>query len=418
MKNHGSKGGSEVAAHVGNRLKDRRVKSAKGVPGKQTWLPDGQGLYLRIGPTGAKSWVFRYSFKNHRHDLGLGSYPIVSLDMARQYAEAQRRLYKVGDDRRDPLAVRIQRNAKNAKVPTFRQLGELYIDVKGKKWSDKSRQQWAQSLADYAYPTIGETRVDLVDKDMILGVLRPIWETRNVTAGRLRARIERVLEKAKADGYRDDENPARWSNLEHSLADPRKRSDAQHFAAMPYKSLPTFMGKLRANDGIDARALELVILTAARSGDVIGARWSEIRLDERLWVIPAARYKKGKKEHRIALSGAAVAIFEKMAAVRQNQFVFPGVRTGRPIGPMSLRRVLAGITSDHVDVHGFRSSFRDWVAEKTDFPGELAELALGHNVGSEVERAYRRSDMFQKRLALAEAWANYCAGQSRRARAA
>jgi integrase len=404
------------------------LKKASRLPGMHA---DGAGLYLKVGDSGAASWVLRYLAdagppKRERY-MGLGPFPLIGLADARQLAEAARRQRLGGTD---PIEARRaqQRDRKVAAakpVMTFRQCAEALIAAKAPGWSNpKSAQQWGSTLRDYAFPIFGALPVAAVDTALVIKALQPIWSAKIETASRTRGRIEEVLDWAATAGHRPaGDNPARWGgHLENLLAKPATAKAAAgqgaHHAALPYGEIGAFVEALRRLDGVAARALDFAILTAGRSNEVLGARWSEIDRAERVWTVPAARMK-GKREHRVPLSDAALAILDGMASlatgggtVEPAALVFPGANAGRPLGPMALRRVLATVAGERwpgLTVHGFRSSFRDWAAERTAFPAELAEMALAHVTGSVVERAYRRSDMFAKRAALADAWAAWCA---------
>jgi len=272
------------------------------------------------------------------------------------------------------------------------------------------RRQWKNSLAKHVYPVIGDFPVHTIDTPLVLKVLKPIWESIPETAARIRGRIENVLGWATVHHYRTGDNPARWNGLlEHAL--PARSARIKHLAALPYVDLPGFMATLREQQGIAARALEFLILTAGRSGEVMGARWSEINLAEKVWAVPAERMKAGK-EHRVPLSEPALDILKEMRASRPagdaDAFVFPG-KLGRPLHKKALFKLLRRMGRGDLTTHGFRSSFRDWISERTNFPREVAEMALAHVVGSKVEAAYRRGDMFEKRRKLMDAWASYCA---------
>jgi integrase len=372
---------------------------------------DGGGLYLRISRAGGTaSWVFRYRIRGKLRDAGLGSVETWSLAEARERA---RKLRQLRGDGLDPIEVRkstrLEERLEAAKVMTFEQCAERYIAAHRAGWrNEKHRQQWGNTLATYVSPVFGALPVAAVDVGLVMRALEPIWTEKPETAGRVRGRIESVLDWAKARGYRQGENPARWrGHLENLLPKKSKISRVAHHAALPYPELPEFMAELRQQDGVSSRALEFAILTAARTGEVIGARWSEIDLEARLWTVPASRMKAGK-EHRVPLSDAALAILKDMHAIRQAAaFVFPGVRAGRTLSNMSLIAVLRRM-GRAMTAHGFRSSFRDWAAERTGFPAEVAEMALAHVVGDKVEAAYRRGAMLDKRRQLAEAWARYC----------
>lgn len=378
-----------------------KVKSAG--PGMHA---DGGGLYLQVQGAG-RSWVFRYSRNGKQRYMGLGSTSAITLAEAREAARDARRLLAQGTD---PLDARnSQREAaeievKKTKAITFDQAAEQYITTHEASWRNpKHRQQWTNTLATYASPIIGKLPVAAIDRELVLRVIEPLWSTKTETANRVRGRIEAVLDWAKVRGYRDGDNPAQWrGNLAHALPAKSKVRRVQHHPALPYSDLPKFMRALRVREGIAARALEFTILTSARTEEVLRTRWDE--LDEAVWTIPASRMK-ASKPHRVPLSGAALAVLQSLP--RLNEWVFPGAR-----GPLSnmamlnvLRRMGAGVTA-----HGFRSTFRDWAAECTAFPNHVVEQALAHSIGSAVEAAYRRGDLFDKRRELMTAWAAYCEG--------
>jgi integrase len=388
------------------RLSARMVQTATAIPSKSRMLADGKGLYLRIGPTGSKSWIYRYQDDGKQHDLGLGPYPDISLAAARERATAQRRLRLDGQD---PVATRRAGRDRAklavARAMTFRQCAEAYIAANRAGWREGSRSEhyWVATLEAYAYPVFGDLPVQMVDTALVTKAVEPLWANKVETASRVRGRIEKVLDWATVRGYRQGENPARWrGHLENLLPKKGKVASTKHHAALPYAEIGAFMVDLRRQEGVAARALDFAILTGARRGEVIGARWSEFNLAERIWTIPAARMK-ADAEHRVALSGAAVAIVEQMS--RDGDLVFPSLKDGKP-----LLAVLARMKRVDLTMHGFRSTFADWAAEQTAFSTEVVELALAHKVGSKVEQAYRRTDQFQKRRQLADAWARYCSG--------
>jgi integrase len=362
---------------------------------------DGAGLYAQISERAA-SWVYRYRVdKQHVREMGLGSLDLYDLKQAREKAIDARRLRHQGIDPIDHRrAVRAQTRLNEIKSVTFDAAAEQYAAAHRAGWrSSKHATQWLTSLATHASPVIGTMPVQVIDTPLVLKVLQPIWSTKPETASRIRGRIEAVLDWAKARGYRNgSENPARWrGHLDHLLPPRAKVRAVRHFPALPYDQVSAFMAKLRATEGAGARALEWLILTACRPGEVIGARWGEIDLQNKLWTIPGERMKGGR-EHRVPLSSAALALLAGME--RKDERVFG---TSQTMLLETVRALHPGIT-----VHGFRSSFRDWCAEQTHFPSEVAELALAHAVGSKVEAAYRRGEMVEKRRRLAEAWAAYC----------
>ena len=378
---------------------------------RRGYYGDGGGLFLQVSASGSKSWVFRFRDAGKLREMGLGPTHTITLAEARQKALECR---KARLDGADPIEARKATRAAvkldAAKAMTFKACAERYIAAHKAGWkNDKHAAQWPSTLGTYVYPIMGSLPVQAVDVGLVLKALEPIWTTKPETAGRVRGRIESVLDWATARGYRQGENPARWrGHLENLLPQKAKVRRVEHHAALPYVEIAGFMAALRQQAGIAARALEFAILTAARTGEVIGARWEEINLAERLWTIPAERMKAGK-EHRVPLSAPALAILENLAKVREGEFVFPGGRHGRAISNMAMLMTLRRMKRDDLTAHGFRSSFRDWAAERTTFPAEVAEMALAHTVSDKVEAAYRRGDLFQKRRQLAEAWAKFCA---------
>jgi integrase len=391
-----------------NRLSTLKVSRAK----SKGLIADGGGLYLRVTEAGTKSWIFRYGEGGRLRDMGLGPVHTITLAEARALATECRKLRLQGID---PIAKRhaqrATQRAAEAKAMTFVECAERYMASHEGAWRNAThRSQWVTTLRDYVYPVIGAHAVAAIGTAAVMKVLEPIWMTRTETASRVRGRIEAVLDWARARGYRDGENPARWrGHLDHLLPARAKVARVQHHPALPYAEIGAFMAKLRDDDSIPARALEFVTLTAARLGEVLGATWSEIDLANRVWIVPAARMKMGK-EHRVPLSSAAIAVLKSMQAIRHGELVFPGAKE-RPITRLAVLRVVKRLAGD-VTTHGLRSTFRDWAAEQTAFPAELAEMALAHSVGSTVEAAYRRSDLFDKRRKLMDAWAAFCAKPS------
>lgn len=371
---------------------------------------DGAGLYLQVSGTGAKSWIFRYKIDGRARDMGLGAVSTIGLAQARELAAECRRQRLAG---LDPIQARKEDRARQkleaAKVTTFDQARDAYIDAHSSAWRNaKHRSQWTSTLEAYASPIIGSVSVQDVDTDLVLKVLEPIWRTKTETASRVRGRIESILDWAKARELRTGENPARWrGHLSNLLPKRAKVQRVRHHPALPYADMPTFMALLRAREGIAASALEFTVLTAARTGEALGAKWGEFNLKAGIWTVPADRMKSGR-EHRVPLSPRALAIITMLAKTKLNDFVFPGLKPRRPLSNMSLLMLLRDLGHSHVTVHGFRSSFRDWTAEKTEFAGEVAEAALAHVIGDQVEAAYRRGDLFEKRRSLMKAWAQFC----------
>ncbi|UEM03098.1 integrase arm-type DNA-binding domain-containing protein [Skermanella rosea] len=377
---------------------------------------DGGGLYLRVGPNGAKSWVFRFRIDGKRRDMGLGPLHAVTLAVAREKAAACR---SDRFDGRDPLesrqASKLAEKLAASKAMTFRQCAAGYIDAHRSGWkNEKHAAQWGSTLEAYAYPVFGDLPVQAIDTELVMKALEPIWRTKTETASRLRGRVEAVLDWATVREFRRGDNPARWrGHLDHLLPLRAKVQKVQHHPALPYTEVGAFMTSLRSQPGHTARALEFLILTAGRTGEVIGARWSEIDLAEGVWIVPASRMKAGR-EHRVPLSAPAIKLIREQQAAAElvqgqlDGFVFPGGRPGKGLSNMALLKLLERMKRDDLTAHGFRSTFRDWAAEQTHFPRYVAEMALAHTVSDKVEAAYRRGDLFGKRRKLMEAWATYC----------
>ena len=386
-----------------HRLTARRVETAK-EPGMYA---DGGSLYMRIAPGGSKQWVFRYVRGGRLRDMHIGPVHTFSLAEARERATEARKLLVDGID---PLAAKRARiaalKAADAKAMTFQQCVDGFIRDNESSWTNpRHRREWKASLLKYVYPVLGSLPVAAIDTPLVLRALKPIWGTVPETASRVRGRIENVLGWATVHHYRSGDNPARWNGLlQHALPAVVK---GEHHAALPYVEVPAFMTKLRQQTGVPARCLEFVILTAARLGEAQKATWEEIDFDNRVWVISGARMKAGK-EHRVPLTTAAITVLNGMREIRQTGYVFPGVRPGAPTGMTMPWRLANEIAGSKVSVHGFRSSFRDWAAERTNFPREVAEMALAHAIPNAVEAAYRRGDLFEKRRVLMEAWAQFC----------
>lgn len=378
-----------------DKLTTRKVDTTK-APGRHS---DGGGLYLNVTESGAKSWLFMFKKAGRRREMGLGSARDVPLARARTLASEARQHVAAG---RDPLAMR----AKPASM-TFGEAAAALVESMSSSWRNpKHRAQWSMTLTVYCAPIAGLAAADVTTDD-VLGVLKPLWLTKPETASRVRGRIERTLDFAKARGMRSGENPARWRGHLDALLPKRSKLTRGHHKAMPFDDVPAFMGELRKRQGAAPAALEFAILNAARSGEVLGASWNEVDLDTRVWTIPAERMKAGRA-HRVPLTERGVEILKAMSQVRTSDFVFPGMRAQRPLSVMALEMVLRRMNAD-VTVHGFRSAFRDWAGESTAFPREIAEAALAHLVGDEVERAYRRGDALEKRRGLMDAWGSFCA---------
>jgi integrase len=313
----------------------------------------------------------------------------------------------------DPIearsAERSDRKLEAARAMTFDACAAAYIDAHKSAWHNaEHRDQWRNTLNSYASPIFGSQPVQAVDVGLVMKAVEPVWNTKPETASRLRGRIEAVLDWATVRGYRKGENPARWrGHLDKLLPARGKVRKVEHHPALPYLQLPVFISDLRAQEGVAAQALEFLILTAARTGEVIGARWDEVDLSDRVWVVPAARMK-ARREHRVPLAAEAVSILEHLQQARESDFVFPGGKKAQPLSNMAMLALLRRMGRGDLTAHGFRSSFRDWAAERTSFPREVAEMALAHSVGDKVEAAYRRGDLFAKRRQLTEAWARFC----------
>jgi integrase len=370
---------------------------------------DGGGLFLQVSVSGTKSWIFRWKEAGKFRSMGLGPVHTITLAEARDKARECRKLRLDG---KDPIeerkALRAVARLEAAKAMTFQECAEAYIAAKAPGWrSAQHARQWTASLKDYVYPVFEDLPVQAIDLGLVLKAIEPVWKTRTETASRVRGRIESVLDWATVRGYRKGDNPARWrGHLESLLPGRSKVRRVEHHAALPYSEIGAFMAELRQQQGVAARAFEYLILTAARTGEAIGTRWDEINIADRVWTIPAERMKAGK-EHRVPLSDGAMAVIERMRANGSEEYVFLG-RQRRPLSGAAMLMLLRRMGRGDLTVHGFRSSFRDWAAERTSFPAEIAEMALAHAVGSAVEQAYRRSDMFQKRRLLAEQWATFC----------
>jgi integrase len=379
----------------------------------QGYHGDGGGLYLLVGRTGAKSWVFRFRVNGRLREMGLGPLHTIGLAQAREKA---RKCREQRLDDKDPIeerrAARQQRHLDSAKAMTFRECAEAYIKANAAGWKNpKHAAQWPSTLGTYVYPIFGPFPVQAINTALVTKAIEPIWTSKPETASRVRGRIESVLDWAAARGYRQGENPARWKgHLENLLPQKSKVRRVEHHAALPYTDLAEFIAELRQQEGIAARALEFAILTAGRTGEVIGAKWSEINLAERLWTIPPERMKAGK-EHRVPLCDRAIVLLDEIREVREGDFLFPGGKARRPLSNMAFLMLLRRMGRGDLTAHGFRSTFSDWCSECTHFPAEVREMALAHAVGSKVEAAYRRGDLFQKRRDLMAAWGSFATAE-------
>jgi integrase len=397
--------GPNGVARTLNRLKSKQVESLGA--GRHA---DGGGLYLDRDDQGRSRWVFMWTRNGKRREMGLGpaNKDGVSLARAREAAAAARDVLSKGGD---PIEAREAAKREPVPVPTFGDVADAFVKSLSPQWrNEKHRAQWAMTLKVYA-KSLRPVPVDRIDTEAVLNVLQPVWQAKPETASRLRGRIERVLDAAKAKGHRSGENPARWrGHLDHLL--PRRQKLTRgHHEALAYEDLPAFIGRLHAREGVAALALEFLILTAGRSGEIRGARWSEIDLEAKVWTVPASRMKAAR-EHRVPLSKRAVELLEAVKPLATGEdasscFVFPGPATTKPLSENAFGMLLKRMKVD-VTAHGFRSSFRDWTGEVSSFPREVAEAALAHTVGDATERAYRRGDALEKRRKMMEAWARYC----------
>ncbi len=369
------------------------------------------GLQLQI-IGGSRAWILRTTIGDKRRRMGLGPYPQVSLADARAKARKALDLIEAGVD---PILDRQRKDselrAQQAAAMTFAEACRKFIDARGDEWRNaKHRAQWAATLEAYAEPILGKMLVADVEHSHVLRVLEPIWKTKTETASRVRGRIEQVLDWAKARGFRGGENPARWrGHLDKLLSKPSKIAKVEHHPALPVDGVAPFVVALRQREGMAARALEFLILTAARSGEVRGSTWSEMDLDAATWTIPAERMK-GHREHRVPLSEAAMRILRALPHLEDSDIVFHAPRGG-VLSDMALTAVMRRMEAPAVP-HGFRSSFRDWAAERTNYPRDLAEMALAHTIESKVEAAYRRGDLLTKRAQMMGAWASFCGKQA------
>ncbi|MDA1101494.1 MAG: integrase arm-type DNA-binding domain-containing protein [Proteobacteria bacterium] len=391
------------------RLSDLTVRRKS----KTGTYADGRGLYLQVSPSNTKSWLFRFMLSGRERWMGLGPYPDVTLAAARDIALKCRHLLRDGVD---PIE---NRRAKKAtakllagKNITFQERAEDHIDAHKPGWRNpKHAAQWRSTLKTYAYPIIGQVPVGEIDTGHVMRILEPIWQTKTETANRLRQRIEAVIDGAIAFGLRSGDNPARWrGHLQNLLPSQSKVRRVQHFKAMAYTEIPGFFRDLRQRDAVSACAMSFSILTAARSGEVRGVTWDEIDMDQAIWTIPEERTKSGRP-HRIPLSSEALAVLNSMKAIQVDgeEHVFPGRRPGRQMSENTMRKFLQNdMQREGLTVHGFRSTFRDWAAEQSNFPREVAEAALAHALKDKTEAAYQRGDLLEKRRDLMEAWANYC----------
>ncbi|RYU61874.1 site-specific integrase [Methylolobus aquaticus] len=370
---------------------------------------DGGGLRLVVGKTGTKRWLFRLTVNGKRREIAVGRYPELGLEDARLEVAEIRKAARQGVD---PKA----KPAEPAAVPTFTSAAAQYIRAHRHGWRNaKHARQWTATLKTYARPVIGSVPVDQITTEHVLRILQPIWTNKTETGKRVQGRIENVLDAAAARKWRDPVNPARWrGHLDKLLASPKKVKKPVHRPAMPYRDLPGFMADLTAKDSVSSAALRFLILTGCRTGEVIGAQWSEIDTEAATWTIPGDRMKAGR-EHRVPLPREALGILEGLPRIAGNPYVFPGARHARPLSSMALLQLMRGMghgvggTLSEAVPHGFRSTFRDWASEQTATPHAVMEAALAHVISDGTVAAYARSDLYQKRAALMQQWASYCA---------
>ena len=375
------------------------------------WAVGGvAGLYLHVNARGARSWILRVVVGDKRRDMGLGGYPDIGVADARQKAREARLKIEQGVD---PILLRKQAKSElmalQATDKTFEQAAGEYIKIHADSWSnDKHRKQWESTLAAYAFPVVGKLSLRHIRQEHVLKILEPIWTKKTETATRVRGRIESILDWAKVKGLRSGENPAAWKgHLDHMLPAPTRLKKVEHLTAVPVREMPDFMIKLRQAAGTAAQALEFLILTAARSGEVRGITWQEVSLEDALWVVPAERMKM-KREHRVPLSDRAVAILKSQPRIDENPLVFPAPR-GSQMSDATMSAVLKRM-GVHATVHGFRSSFRDWCGDYTNYPRDLAEQCLSHGADDPVEAAYRRGDALERRREIMNEWSKFVAG--------
>lgn len=367
---------------------------------------DGDGLYLLVSKTGARSWTFIFQWEGRRAQMGLGkAVGPTPLADAREAADHARRSVAQG---KNPIEARkAARTAKAAASVDFGTFADKLVDDLAPQFRNaKHVEQWRMTLREYAGP-LRPKRLDQIDTEAVLAVLKPLWLTKPETASRLRGRIERVLDAARVAGLRTGENPARWRGHLNALLPKRQKLSRGHHAAVPYPQMPALWSKIAEVDGMGSIALRFLILTAARTGEVTGARWSEFDLAKPLWTVPAARMKAGR-EHRIPLSATALALVKQLYETRTGDLVFPGVKRGQAISSATMTKALSSAGGANFTVHGMRSAFRDWAGEETSFPEAVAEAALAHSVGDATVAAYRRGDALAKRAKLMGAWERFC----------
>jgi integrase len=385
-----------------HRLNPRKVATAG--PGK---YEDGGGLRLVVSESGAKKWVLRFTIKSKRREMGLGRCPDVNLTSARTKATNCRNLVSSGID---PIEAR---QTQSVRIPTFTTCAARYIRAHRRGWKNaKHARQWVSTLKTYVRPEIGAKPVDVISTDDIINILSPFWTTKTETAKRVQGRIENILDFAAAHKYRDPLNPARWrGHLDKLLPKPSRVKTVTHHPAMPYTEVPAFMADL-SHESVSALALRFLILTATRTNEVLRAEWSEFDLGDDIWTIPASRMKT-RREHRVPLLHAAITVLSTLPRMTNSPYVFPGARKARPLSNMALLQLMRGMgygvdgSRGNYVPHGFRSAFRDWSGEVSSYPRDVAEMALAHTIENKVEAAYRRGDLFDKRRAMMQDWAEY-----------
>lgn len=399
-----------------NRLSARGVESVT----KRGRYSDGGGLVLQVSRWGTKSWIFRYERGGRDRHMGLGPLADVSLAVARQKASACRKLLLEGIDPMEARTDERRRRAEEtAKTVSFEECAKQFLSAYEPTWRNpKHRAQWRSTLDHYVHPVIGHLPASAIDTGLVLKILEPIWHKKPETAGRVRGRIESILDWAKVGGFRTGENPALWKgHLEHQLPRRSRVRRVRHHPALPYSELPAFMGELRERPGRSARALEFSILTAARTGAVIGARWDEVDIREKVWTVPPERagtkiVGQGARPRRVPLSDRVVGILELLPRQDGNPHLFVGAEPGEALSNMAMLELMREMRPGYVP-HGFRSTFKDWSSETTNYPREVSEAALWHVVADKVEAAYRRGELFNKRRRLMDEWARYCASPAR-----
>jgi len=391
-----------------NKLSAKKVEHLK----ERGWYADGNGLYLQVSPSGSKSWAYRYQSKGKEQWHGLGAYTKKNtLEKAREAAAECKQLRKEGiDPIEEKKRLQLAKDLKEVNTLTFKECAEQYIESHRNGWRNaKHASQWVNTLTTYAYPTIGHLPVQLIEVEQVLQIIEPIWYTKTETASRVRQRIENILDWATVRKYRKGDNPALWrGRLDKILPKRNKVQKPTHFSAMDYRELPEYFRLLRTKNSIASKALAFTILTAARNGEARGITYSELKTADAIWIIPDTRMK-AEREHRVPLTNEALKIIDEMEIHKKksNDYVFTGMRAGKPISEAALLKLVKD-THPELTVHGFRSSFRDWCAEQTNYPREVAEAALAHSLKDKTEAAYQRGDMLDKRRRLMESWADYC----------